>query len=135
MEVKDPLPSPSLHIEHEPVSALRDVEPPGHVSSRENHLGDDPSVLVLEVVDAANVSSRHNEEVYGGTRTDIPEYDQGFALVHEIGRPFPPHDLAENAPLLHGTPLNPIASFHLGGGVSRVYGPPPPLAIHNLQRT
>ena len=101
MQVKDHLSATPLHIEEQLIARAVNGSSFCHLAGLENHFRDDFSVLFCQIIDASDVSLRHDEKMNRGMGVDVFKHHKGFILVKEIGWLFTANDLAEGAILFH----------------------------------
>ena len=58
-------------------------------------------ILRHQIVDAADVLLRHDQQVHRRLGTDVPEHHQVFRRVQNLGGRLPANDLAKQARLFH----------------------------------
>ena len=102
--MKDHLARASFRIEKEFVTRIGNGSLPCYLSCPEYHLGDDTPVLLCKIVDAANMSCGHDEQMDRGSGVDIVEDDDILIAVKNIGVPLPSHDLAEDTLFFRQSP-------------------------------
>jgi hypothetical protein len=105
MQVEHVLASSPLHIEDQSITRLVNPLIPGDLAGPEEHLSEKGAILLLQVVDAADVFSGHQKDVNRRVRLDVMKGDQVIVLIDLI-RGLPPlNDFAENATLFHDSSI------------------------------
>jgi hypothetical protein len=107
MQMKDPLPTTPLHVEHQFVSGFVDTPPLGYITSGHDHSGYDVTVLVGQVVNAADVPAGNDQLVNWSVRVDVFEHYQIIVFIRKPGIGPACGDVAENAVRFHA-PILPV---------------------------
>ncbi len=97
VKVEDYLTSASFHVEKNLVACPGNPLLPGDLFRSPDHLGNDPFILLVEIIKAADVSLGDDEKMNRSVRMDILENDEVFVLINDRGGFLSPDDLAEGA--------------------------------------
>ena len=101
MQVEDHLPAAPFDIYEEPVAGGCNVEPRRHGLGGEQHFTKNGLIFRREVVDAADVLLRHDQQVHRRLGVDVPEHHHVFCRVQNFGGHLPANDLAKHTRLFH----------------------------------
>ena len=104
MQVKDHLAGAALHVEEKFVSRGVNSNLSRNLPCPENHLGNNLPVLICDLVKAADMFSRNNQEMDRGVRVSILEDDERSVFVNKFCRPLFPDDLAKKTLSAHSIP-------------------------------
>jgi hypothetical protein len=108
MEVEDELAATPLYIIDQLVTGTGNSLISGDFPGPEDHLPNGGPIRFLQVVDAADVFPRHNEDVNGCVRPDILEGHHTLTLIDKIGLFYTSNDLTESTVFNHSfSPLEP----------------------------
>jgi hypothetical protein len=97
VEMEDVLPSAPFHVEDKAVPGPVNRLALCNILGPENQVGDQETILLAQVIDAADVVSGNNQNVNGSLRSDVVESYDPFVLVNKVGFLLTPDDPAEQA--------------------------------------
>jgi len=95
VKVENILSSSSFHVEEQLEAGLMNSRFPGQFSGCEKQVGDDGPIFFRQIVDAADVFSRHDEKMDRRLGPDILESDYPISFEDEIGLFLSPDDPAK----------------------------------------
>ncbi len=101
MQMKNGLPTILSSVDHRPVSGRRNSLLPRERRRKHGHSAE--QLAVSDVVERADVLSRHDHDVDGRLRRDVAKREIVRGIGHHLGGDLSPHDPAEDAFVSHSS--------------------------------
>jgi hypothetical protein len=103
MDVEHRLARIGVAVEYHSIASSGVAVLVGQRGASPDQLANEPVIVRTKVVQRGNVSARHDEDVHGRLRVDVPESYDPIVLVDDGAGDLPRDDLAEET-ILHVQP-------------------------------
>ncbi len=94
--MKNVLPAPSLHVEYQFIACAVDSQFLSDLLCPEDQFRDNRTIRFSQIIDAPDMIPRDKKNVHRSMWLDVFKGDDRFTFIDDLGRFFPPDDLAED---------------------------------------